>query len=480
MKRPALHVAALALVAAFGFVWLGRGLPQAAWLASDSASYIEFSPVRPHGYPAFLAAYWWIFADFAYLPAMQLGCYVAAVWLLAVAVARRTRSVVLALMTLLVTLWLTDTTSFPYVLSDSLYAALLVAGVACFLSSAESGRTGALFAASLGIGAALTFRTIGLALLPGFLIAAFIPLQGRRRRLLPTAALTLLPLAGLYGAAAASQLTHNGRFALGSWGGMDILGKVPLLSRPVPHDSQAAHLNEIVDAMQPARAKMARLDPLLEALAARQYYEHLRWHVVRPALEESWPAWREADEYGRGRLAARVTVAYAAEDPIGLLRRTAIDLVGLWAMPRWLTESEHDRMQAGVNNIGGLPFLADAVPASDASSNAALDYYKTVPDPVDPARVIAFRVVVIGFWLISLGYAALLVARPSTKLWQAAPDLLLILLAVHGVYLGTALMEGVHERYVMPTLPLLVAAPILALGLAWPPRGRFRYRAPVA
>jgi hypothetical protein len=26
-------------------------------------------------------------------------------------------------------------------------------------------------------------------------------------------------------------------------------------------------------------------------------------------------------------------------------------------------------------------------------------------------------------------------------------------------------MEGVHERYIMPTWPLLVAAPILALGL---------------
>jgi hypothetical protein len=217
--------------------------------------------------------------------------------------------------------------------------------------------------------------------------------------------------------------------------------------------------------MQPARTQLARLDPLLEALAARQYYEHLRWHVIRPALQESWPEWRDADEYGRGQLAARLAAAFAAEDPLGLLRRTAIDLLGLWAMPRWLTEGEYDRMQAELETLGGLPFLAEAVPASDASSGAALDYYKTVSDPVDPARVIAFRLVVIAFWLFSLGYVALLVARPSMKIWRAAPDLLLILLAVHGVYLGTALMEGVHERYVMPTLPLLVAAPMLALGL---------------
>jgi len=210
---------------------------------------------------------------------------------------------------------------------------------------------------------------------------------------------------------------------------------------------------------------LARLDPLLEALAARQYYEHLRWHVVRPAFEASWPECRDADEYRRGQLAARLAAAYAAEDPAGLLHRTAIDLVGLWAMPRWLTENEYDRMQAELEVVGGLPSLADAVPASDAANAAALDYYKIVPDPIDMARVIAFRAAVIAFWLFSLGYVALLVARPSIRAWQATPDLLLILFAVHGVYVATALMEGVHERYIMPTLPLLVATPLLSLGL---------------
>lgn len=461
MRASVRDAAALGVVAVIGGLWLGCGLPSAAWLASDSPSYIEFSPVRPHGYPAFLAIYRRLFDDFAYLPAVQLGCYIAAVWLLATAVAWRTRSVGLAAIALLVTLWLTDTTGFPYVLSDSLYAALLIAGVACFILYAETGRGGALLAASIGIGAGLTFRAIGLALLPGFLIAAFLPLRGRRRSPLMTAALALLPVIALYAAAAASQLAHNGRFALGSWGGMDILGKLPLLSHPVSAGSPEAHLNDIIAAMQPARTQLARLDPLLEALAARQYYEHLRWDIVRPALEENWPAWHDADEYGHGQLAAHLATAYAAEDPLGFVRRTAIDLLGLWVMPRWLTEREHDAMQAALDGVGGLPSLG--MPASP--DDAALDYYKTVPDPIAPERVIAFRLVVIGFWMFSLGYAALLVARPSLKVWQAAPDLLLVLLAVHAVYLGTAMMEGVHERYIMPTFPLLVAAPLLALGL---------------
>ena len=45
------------------------------------------------------------------------------------------------------------------------------------------------------------------------------------------------------------------------------------------------------------------------------------------------------------------------------------------------------------------------------------------------------------------------------------PDLVLILVTVHTVYLGTALMECAATRYIMPTWPTLVAGPILAFWL---------------
>ena len=40
-----------------------------------------------------------------------------------------------------------------------------------------------------------------------------------------------------------------------------------------------------------------------------------------------------------------------------------------------------------------------------------------------------------------------------------------IILGVHAIYVGTAIMEGTYERYIMPSWPLLTAGPILALGL---------------
>jgi len=449
---------ALTALAVLGFLWLGRGLPRVPWVASDTQSYVSFSPVRPHGYSLFLAAYRLLFSDLAYLPSLQFGLYVGAVFLLALAVGRRTCNFAAAAATLLITFAAADMTDFPYILSDGIYAAALTAGMACLILYAETLRPTLLVLAATGFGIALTCRAIGVALLPGFFLAVMASRIGRRGGLARVILLSLLPITVLYCGAASSQLVHNGRFTLGNWGGMDLLGKLPLLSRPV--SGSAGRLNEVVEAMEPARLKLARLNPLLAALAARQYYEYLRWYVIVPDLERTWAAWRDADDYGRGKLAAELAKAYLAEDTLGFLQRTKVDLVGLWAMPRWLTVEERAAALAELEGVGELPFLT----AFSHTSEGQLEYYKVVPDPTDPTKVVMFRTVVVAFWILSLGFIVL-VAWHRAGAVRVAPDLLSIVLAVHAVYIGTALMEGGHERYIMPTWPVLVAGPILALGL---------------
>jgi hypothetical protein len=296
------------------------------------------------------------------------------------------------------------------------------------------------------------------------LFAVFIARIGRRRDFVMAAVLSALPITLLYCCAASSQLVHNGRFALGTWGGMDVLGKLPLLARPVPENTGFAHLNGIVKAMEPARRKLSRLNPLIEALAARQYYEYLRWYVIVPHLESSWAPWRDGNDDKRGWLGAELAKAYVAEDPLGFLRRIAIDLAGLWAMPRWLTRAEHSAALAQIDRIGELPFLT----AFSRTPDGSLDYYKIIPDPSDPTKIAVFRIVVVAFWAFSVAFLALVVSRRGRDA-PITPDLMLIVLAVHAIYLGTALMEGMHERYIMPTWPAVVAGPILALGLL---RGR--------
>src|SRR5437870_13513684 len=136
--------------------------------------------------------------------------------------------------------------------------------------------------------------------------------------------------------------------------------------------------------MEPARENLSRLNALLEALAARQYYDYLRWQVIVPELERNWAEWREADQHRQGRLAAELATAYIAEDPAGFLRRTAIDLAGLWAMPRWLTEAEQEAAVARLEAIGELPLLTVFAQTPEGQ----LDYYKIVPDPSDPLPIV--------------------------------------------------------------------------------------------
>jgi hypothetical protein len=127
--RAALRFAGLAALAVLAFLWLGRELPRVPWASTDSDSYLQFSPVRPHGYSLMLSGYRLVCDDLLHLPSVQLALFVGAVLLLAVAVGRRTCSFAAAVATLVVTFAALETTSFPYVLTDPVYAAAVTA---CF------------------------------------------------------------------------------------------------------------------------------------------------------------------------------------------------------------------------------------------------------------------------------------------------------------------------------------------------------------
>lgn len=451
----------LAALAVAGFLWLGRDLPRLPLPTPDSDSYLQFSPFRPHGYSWFLAAYRVVSEDWVYLPAVQLGLFASAVFLLAAAITRRTRSVGFGIAALLAVFAGADTTEFRHLMSDPLYAAALTAGIACFVFYAADPRPGLLLLASTGFGIAVTFRAIGLALVPALLIAVLAERIGRGGRPIPALALSLLPIALLACAAASSQLAHNGRFGLGGWGGMSVLGKLPLLSRPVTDDARLGRLNGIIETMEPARRKLERLSPPIDALVTRQYYEYLRWFVITPELEASWAEWHDADNHKRGVLASELAKAYVSEDPFGFIRLAAVDLAGLWAMPRWLGASERSAALAKIDSVGEWPLLSEF----SRTEHGEDEYFRIVPNPAVPTKIAVFRTVVVAFWVSSLGLFAL-IARWPAHTARLLPDLVLIVVAVHAVYVGTALMEGMHERYIMPTWPTLVAAPLLALGLS--------------
>jgi len=157
-----------------------------------------------------------------------------------------------------------------------------------------------------------------------------------------------------------------------------------------------------------------------------------------------------------------VAKLYIAENPLGFLRRTGIELLGLWTMPRWLSPGERSATLAELESVGELPYLTEF----SRTPQGQYEFFKIVPEPTPLLMLAIFRFGVIAFWTLTLAVIGALVLHPI-KTARLMPDVVFVVVAVHAIYAGTALMEGVHERYVMPTWPVLVCGPMLALGLLW-------------
>jgi hypothetical protein len=95
-----------------------------------------------------------------------------------------------------------------------------------------------------------------------------------------------------------------------------------------------------------------------------------------------------------------------------------------------------------------------------------LEFYRILPSHPEPLRAILLRTSSAAFWAFSIWlFLALARRRAWFNMWRS-PDLIFVALAVHAVYIWTALAESAHERYLIPTWALLVAGPILAVAIA--------------
>jgi hypothetical protein len=455
------QTAFLLLLASAAF-WLFVGqLPIEPVLASDSASYLDFSPVRPHGYSLFLAGYRWIWGNFAYLPATQAAIYIASIAFLSIAVGRRLNSLPAGIgLFLLLYAYLVPGDIWS-VVSEPLYAGAATAACAALVFYMIRSSPAVLIAASALLGIAIVCRTIGYALVPAFLLSIVWHSRPRGESLVRTCVLAVLPIGIISGVAATSNLLHNGSFSIGSWGGVSLLGKGLVLARPLPASDRLAQLNWTSDVARPVREALAQIhNPILETLVVRQYYEYLRWWIAWPAFERTWRAWRIGDETERERLARHLATAYVLEDVPEYLRLVGLDYLSLWTLPRYLTASEQHRLQVELAAAGPLPLLTTFAETREGEQ----EYYQIIPAAKDALFVYGTRAIVAAFWAITIVTAWLLM-RHCRFVVRGLTDLLFMVIALHSVYISTALVEAGLERYTWPTWPMLVAAPLMGAGL---------------
>jgi len=438
------------------FLHLSTLHPTLPWIITDSASYLNYGPMRPHGYSWMLSLHQAAFGGLHHLPAMQALLFALALALLCVAVAKRFESVPAGLAVLALTAMTLNTELLGTVMADWPYMAWVVAAAGFILLAQRLPSAGWVAAAATCIGLAITFRTVGFLLLPCF--ALFVLLQclrpGVRRGRLIAAA--VLPVLALCAAAAASNQIRHGRFEIGSYGGMSLLGKGLVLAAPLPEGERLAFLNPVADLMTPARQTLERTDGfVLRALIARQYYEYLRWNVGLKALADRWPDLYAGDEARTGRLAGELAATYISRDPRGYLHLVALDYFSLWALPRYLTDGEQRRLVAEMEALGPLPYLSDFA----KTDTGRTDYFQIVPAALGGGYVWACRMAVALFLCVSAIVAWRAIRTRGAESDRMA-DIIFLLLSIHITYAVTALVEGGLERYTLPTWPLLTAAAI--------------------
>lgn len=467
----ALLTSGRAVTAVLVAVWLAcvlwglRRLPVQPGSTGDTSSYLNGDEHRPHGYFLFLKAYRAVVGDLDYLAHVQFLMLAAALLLLALVAARVLRAGLWLVPIFPAVLLLQPSSNVNDVMADAPLEVAIVCAVA-FLLLVFAGRSiGWLLAVGAMAGAALALKSSGLFLLPP--IAAALLVHAVRRglgaRWVATAAVLIAaPVAAALLLVATSNAVVNGDFRVGSWGGMSILGKGLVLARPLPADSPAAELDWIGQETMEVGPALDRIDnPVLRALAARSYYEVLRWYVFFPRFSERLPGWSEASSYEMGKIAGDVAWTFVRNDPAGYARLVLLDYASLWFVPKLMTRSEAAALEAEWAALGPMPFLTEF----EASVPPPNRYFLPLPYEAGRLLVYSLRIWNAVFLLGSVAFAVVLLRRRWRDRLPSVPGVVLVLGTVHVSYAATVLVEGGLDRYTAPTWPLLVLGAILALRL---------------
>ncbi len=430
---------------------MARKIPLLPEPTADSAAYLAQAAYRPPLYGALLQAWQALFGGLEHLPMAQLLLLGAALGWFGVELARLLRRWWAGPAAILVTLLHTAVHDSPtWLLTEAVYLAIILAGLALLCRHAHRPRPGALLGAAACFGLATLARSTGLVFV---VLPLLLALFDRRLPLWPalkTALAAALVVAGVLAGGMAATWQRHGHFELGSWSGISLLGKALLLAQP----EDAARLPPPVAATLPMvlrnRALLAAQPDLAARLRAQvQSSGDLRFGAFWPAAEASWPAWQAADDRGKGQLALALDRALIAAHPWEYLTLWAHDWLalvihpGYW--PAWATTEAADPSAFALCGTAGNCW--------------ALQRY----DQPLAGFVALFGVSILGTAL-ALGLAVGLARRVLRR--RAAPDVVLawgLALAVHASLLGSSAFEYGMVRY---TIALHVLDLALLLWLA--------------
>ena len=458
--RPApsarlLDAAYVALASAI-LVWLTYYYRTHAWFTPDTEDYLLFAAHRPVGYGAFIQLLRWagLGEDLRFLPQLQAVLLVGALTAFARAVGRSVGFPPAGLAVLALP-WLIPTFSEApnAVMTEAPFLAVTL-GTAALCLAAGPRRPAVLLGIGACLGVSILLRTTGFAVaIAVLLFLAFGARVGWRGLALAAAPLIA---AWLVGAAAQAQI--NGRFALGSFGGVSLVGKGALLVE------SGADLPEALRGLPEAAAEARGLIEAaphwgLRARLRLQAYEDLRWNWIWPRAEAGWQGWEAQNPSTWAALSGRLAAAQIAANPLGYARLVAEDYLALFLWPEM---ARHSTLAEDRRFLAERPRALIAARCDVAgASGGVTDCWPVLPrTPAVPLWLVVLPLSVLALPL-SLGVIAVGAAAVLGLATRPNQAMLLSALLLQAQASATALAEGGLLRYVAPLVPFAVA---LAVG----------------
>jgi hypothetical protein len=235
-----------------------------------------------------------------------------------------------------------------------LFLGFVLAGIGMLFRAVRGGSGACLASAAILFALAATTRTTGAAFLLLAPMMAFFDRRLSWRARLTRSGLSIVAMALVLLTAMAGNWARNGRFEIGSFGGVSLLGKGLILIEPadlrnLPKGASFAAAATLAPAVQ-ARASIADAPDLASAMRAQmQSTEDLRFAVFFPAAAKTWTEFAAADWRERAVVSSHVALLLIAAHPHSYARLWLRDWTGLLLYPNfwpgWATSEPRPRSQ---------------------------------------------------------------------------------------------------------------------------------------
>ncbi len=458
-KNPLMIVSGGVIVTLFFLLHRLHRLAPEAMKTGDTDAYLNLESFRPPLYGGFLQGWHWLHGSLTGLPTVQFLLLLAALLLFAVEFGLLLRSVIVPVAIIPLVLAQPGIYDAPgWMMTESLYLALIMAGLAMLFRHARRGGLGVLVAAGTLFGLATVTRSTGIIFLALPVLAALFDRRVAWRRGLRDALASLAAAILVMLCAMSWNEARHGHFEIGSWSGLSLLTKSLLLVTPGDVQGLPPPIRAVLPYAERDRALIAAQPDLAARLRAQvqSASSDLRWSVFIPDAGTNWPAWRQADWRRRGQMAGDVSKILIRRHPLGALSLWANDWLSLVVQPAY--------WPAGMTQV--TPEKKAFIGCGQDHNCWALERYGLPP---------VSRIILLGVSISGPIAALLVIILAGLPVLRRRADAVTILfvavaLVLQASLLLTSAFEAGHVRYTVAMhvleLPLLTWLALLA-GRRW-------------